>query len=104
MELSLNNPSDKIDYTDIAYFSFGVQRFVQENDINMDRWGGHIGFVDACMPASTGMMDFHYDGVWAYDVAEPFGYRVAQRLAESASLGPAHTEFLKFILENFEIR
>jgi|GEM_PF-5593907 len=50
------------------------------------------------------MMDFHYDGVWAYDVAEPFGYRVAQRLAESASLSPAHTEFLKFILESFEIK
>jgi len=104
MEISLISQSSKANYTDIAYFSFGVQRFIQENDINMDRWGGHVGFVDACMPASTGMMDFHYDGVWAYDVAEPFGYRVAQRLAESASLGPAHTEFLKFILENFEIR
>ncbi len=80
----------KHDPIDPPYFWFGVQDFLRLKGIESDLWHGEIGFVDACLEyvdllnVPTG--EHGLPGVFAYEVAQPFGFFVAKELAEKREL------------------
>jgi len=83
------------DPIDDAYFAFGVQIALVGGRHNAAKWGvmpdlakwdGHIGFVEHCMEFACLLhaMPQYDDGVFAYEIAEPYGTHVAMGLLDGS--------------------
>lgn len=82
----------KFDDTDMAYFAMGVKIALQDiGGLNepLDH-GGEIGFVESCIDAAR-FVEFElpddFEGVFAYEVAEPLGTEVARALLKGPDEG-----------------
>lgn len=71
-----------------AYFVLGIGEFLSNATrlSNVDWWEGELGFVLACLELVEGLdvadPEEGYNGVFVYEVAQPFGKWVAERLNE----------------------
>ena len=73
----MNTASDSLD---LAYFVFGVKRYLQDGGNPPKFNSGELEFVAECLPLSAALdveLPEAFSGVFVYDVAEPLGEFVA---------------------------
>ena len=73
-----------VDPLDLAYFVFGVHKWMRDNANTYSSMDGELGYVQACVDHAKFLsveLPESFGGVFVYDVAEVFGEIVADYVA-----------------------
>ena len=90
---------DEQDLLDVAYIALGAMDALEDwpaDGAVMDRFGGHLGFIQACIEHAPLLHRLWLERgeqaglAWCYDVAEPFGERYGRHLLAGGE--PRHAE------------
>lgn len=72
------------DILDFAYFCLGIKTYLNRRVRSASSiYGGELELVSACLPYSIALdvtLPRDFPGVFAYDVAEPFGEYIAEQV------------------------
>lgn len=107
------NQSNKIDSLIVAYLAMGAMQFLQEQkkDLNLDQFNGQSGFIEQVIESATLLTAAHtfitehdlHEGVFLYDVVEPFGYGKAYNLYHNISTPDITVLNTQLAVENYSI-